>query len=391
MKIAFVVQRYGEEVNGGAELLCRWVAEHLSDEIDIEVLTTCAKDYVTWKDEYAPGSQELNGVMIRRFPVDKERDIKKFNRLSESIYGRSNVAEKEELDWIYEQGPQCSKLLDFIRDNQEDYDLFVFYTYLYFPTVMGLPLVAKKSVLVPAAHDEAPIKLRVYSKLFNLPKALIYSTHEEKKFVNDFFNNERIMDDVIGTGVNLPNQEIVAQDFVEKYDLDNFILYAGRLEEAKGLKQLIDYFSDYIKASNKELNLVLLGKGPMKIEQHPNIKPLGYVSEQDKFNAMAAAKLIIVPSELESLSIISLEAWLLKKPVLVNGGSPVLRDNCLRSNGGLYYKDYNEFSACLSRLLKDKSLQSELGLNGFNYVKENYDWSVIKRKYITLLQSLTAS
>lgn len=390
MKVAFVVQRYGLEVNGGAELLCRWVAEQLSSDLDIEVLTTCAKDYISWKNEYPVGIQNLNGVTVRRFPVDKQRNIKKFNRLSENIYGRENISYEQELEWVHEQGPQCSKLLNFIETHKHDYDFFIFFTYLYFPTVMGLPLVAEKSILVPAAHNEAPIKLNTYKKLFNLPKAIVFSTWEEKKFVNDFFDNKDIFNDVIGTGVNLPDGDVNGANFIAKYNLDNFVLYAGRLEEAKGLKQLIDYFTDYLSTSNNELNLVLLGKGPLKIKNHPNIKPLGFVSEQDKFNAMDASKLIIMPSGHESLSIISLEAWLLKKPVLVNGNSPVLKDNCLRSNGGLYYKNYEEFVACLDRLLKDESLRASLGLNGFKYVKDNYEWPIIKKKYISMLQSLKA-
>ncbi len=51
VKLAIVVQRYGRAINGGAELHARYLAEHLARHAEVEVLTTCASDYVSWRNE----------------------------------------------------------------------------------------------------------------------------------------------------------------------------------------------------------------------------------------------------------------------------------------------------------------------------------------------------
>lgn len=390
LKIAFVIQRYGLDVVGGSESLCRWTAEHLANDFDIEVITTCAKDYITWKNEYSPGKEAINDINVRRFKVDKNRSIKKFNKFSNKIFSKQNVSEKDEIKWVLKQGPRSSRLIEYIEQNKDTYDYFVFFTYLYFTTVFGLPLVANKSLLVPTAHDEPPIKLNIYKEIFHAPKALIFNTPEEKDFVHSYFNNKDISSQVIGTGVSLPKKTTDPKHFTKKYNLDNFILYAGRIEEGKGLNQLFDYYLKYINQTGSQTKLVLIGKKAIAIPKNPNIIYLGYVSEKDKFDTIAASKLIVVPSPLESFSIISMEAWLLKRPILVNGNSPVLVGNCRRSNGGLFYKNYEEFNKCLEKLISNSDLRKKLGQNGFAYTKKNYDWSVIKRKYLSVLQSLTS-
>ncbi|HEB41656.1 MAG TPA: glycosyltransferase [Candidatus Dependentiae bacterium] len=389
MKIAFVIQRYGQEVNGGAELLCRGVAEHLVDELEIEILTTCAKDYITWKNEYPPGDTVINEVKIKRFPVEKKRNIKKFNRFSNKIFAKNNISEKDEVKWLYMQGPVCPKLLDFIQANKNDYDYFIFFTYLYYTTAMGLPLVAEKSLFVPTAHDELPLQLGIYKNMFRTTQAMIYSTKEEMDLVNQHFNNSSLESEIIGIGVDKPKYSVEAKEFSNKYSISNFILFAGRIEEGKGLSELFEFFIKYLESSqNKDLYLVLIGKRHMTIPDHPNILYLGFVTEQDKYNAIAAAKVTVVPSPLESLSIISLEAWLLSKPILVNGRSPVLKGNCQRSNGGLYYDNFADFKEKLNLLLNSKDVREKMGLRGQKYVEDNFSWPVVKRKYLSLLQRL---
>ena len=387
-KIAFVIQRYGLDVVGGSELLCRWTAERLTDEFDIEVLTTCAKDYITWKNEYSAGKETINNVIVHRFKVDKERNIKKFNRFSNKIFSEKNISTKDEIKWVHKQGPQSSGLIECIEQNKDVYDYFIFFTYLYFTTVFGLPLVADKGLLVPTAHDEPPIKLNIYKEIFHSPKALIFNTVEERDFVHNYFNNKDIKNQVIGTGVSLPKNTIDPKQFTKKYDLDNFILYAGRIEEGKGLTQLFDYYLKYINQAGNQTKLVLIGQKAMEIPKNPNIIYLGYVSDKDKFDAIAASKLVVAPSPLESFSIISTEAWLLKRPILVNGNSPVLVGHCNRSKGGLYYKNFKDFKKNLDQLLSNAKLQEEFGKNGFKYINDNYSWPIIIEKYSSLLNSL---
>ena len=104
MKIAFVIQRYGAEVLGGSEHLCRLVAERLAGSHDVEVLTSCAQDYVTWKNEYPEGADRIRGVTVRRFANARTRDIDAFNVFSSWIYDNPH-SRADEMEWLKQQGP----------------------------------------------------------------------------------------------------------------------------------------------------------------------------------------------------------------------------------------------------------------------------------------------
>jgi len=383
LKIVFVVQRYGLEVNGGAEFHCRLVAEHMSKYFDVEVLTTCAIDYMTWKNEYPPGIENLNGVCVRRFPVDYERDVPKFSKFSEKIFGNIHTYE-DEIEWMKLQGPYSTKLLNYIKNNKDNYTYFIFFTYLYCTTFFGLPLVKEKALLVPTAHDEPPIYLSIFKSIFKNSKRFIYNTEEEKNFISSQFQVANIPSDVVGVGIDIPSK-IDAVSFVQKNTVDNFIIYVGRVDESKGCKELFDYFIRYKKEKKSSIKLVLLGKTMMKVPEHPDILSLGFVSEQEKFNGIKSAKLLIMPSKYESLSMVLLEAWLCNTAVLVNGKCDVLKGQCIRGNAGLYYESYDEFEGCLDFLLSDDELRNTMGKNGMKFVLQNYSWESIEKRYISIL------
>jgi glycosyltransferase involved in cell wall biosynthesis len=168
MKIAIVIQRYGAEVLGGSEHLCRLLAERLAAQHDIDVLTTCARDYQTWKNEYPEGSDRIRGVTIRRFATAATRDLEAFNRYSDRIYNQPHTR-ADEMEWLKQQGPWCPGLIEYLRRHQQEYDVLVFFTYLYAPTVLGLEINPGKSVLVSTAHDEPAIKLGIYQDVFARP------------------------------------------------------------------------------------------------------------------------------------------------------------------------------------------------------------------------------
>jgi len=390
-KIAFVVQRYGLEVNGGAELHCRQLAEHMAKNFIVEVITTKAVGYVTWEDSYKSDVEEINGITVRRFSVKKIRNNKKFNKLSERILQYSSSKE-DELVWMKEQGPYSTELIQYIRNNKDSYDIFIFFTYLYYTTFFGLQEVNEKAILIPTAHDEPPIYLSIFNDFFNLPKGIFYNTFQEKKFIEHKFHNEYILnnDGLGGVGVEVPI-DISGERFSNKYKLHNFVLYIGRIEENKGCKDLFKYFREYKRRNKSEIKLVLIGKEMMRIPEAQDIVSLGFVEEQDKFDALAACNFLILPSLYESLSMVVLEAMSVKKTVLVNGKCDVLREHCIKSNGGLYYTNYYEYEGCMNYLSDNYELICKLGENGKKYVNENYAWKKIEERLSEMITKVCGS
>lgn len=386
LKIAIVVQRYGEEVNGGAEQMARWLAEHLLDVADVNVITTCAIDYMTWEDAYPAGESELNGVPIHRFTVDVPRSADMGARTMALRYQEHTLFEEHE--WVKDQGPYSSTLLKFIQESRERYDFFLFVTYLYATTFFGLPLVSDKAILVPTAHEEWFIGLPAFRALFHLPELIVYLTEPEMLHVHRVTENEQVPGVVVGVGINTP-EEVSAIRFREKYGLDGeFLIYVGRIDEAKNVPEFLDFFDRFQEDYGRDLKLVLLGKGQFPLPQRPDIIPLGFVSEQDKFDALRAATLLVVPSKYESLSMVVLEAWKMGKPVLVNGRCAVLKHQCRQSNGGLYYHTYDEFALTLQTLLENPTLRDEMGRQGAKFTGSMYDWEIIIAKYQAIFETL---
>jgi glycosyltransferase involved in cell wall biosynthesis len=381
--VAMVVQRYGEEVNGGAELECRWTAELMKDLWNIEVITTCALDYMTWANYYKAGCNSVNGVTVHRFPVEKERNVTGFNRLSENILGHRH-SYADEIEWMKAQGPNSPDLLRYIRENSGRFDLFIFFTYLYGTTFWGLPLVEEKSILVPTAHDEPPIYLEIFKDLFRKPKGFVFNTPEEKTFLINRFNIDCSLSDIIGVGIQ--SEEIIDASSVSHPIIPGrYVIYVGRIDPSKGCGELFLFWDRYKKRYPQDLTLVLTGVSKMEIPSRPDILPLGFISEQEKHAAISGAECLIMPSPYESLSIALLEAWTNERPVLVNGNCAVLKGQCRRSNGGLWYENYEEFEACLQYILKNRDVSSQMAKNGKRFTLQNYSSEAIQNKYSNLI------
>jgi glycosyltransferase involved in cell wall biosynthesis len=322
-------------------------------------------------------------VTIHRFSIERLRDHRAFDRLTYLVFGGSH-SYLDEIDWIENLGPYCPELLRYIARNRYEYDLFVFFTYQYFPTVFGVPIVPDKAVVVPLAHDDRTLYLDVYNPVFHLPRHIIYQTDTERSLVEWRFRNASIENTIIGTGMVDPVAGD-ALDFRARHRIDGDILtYIGRIEPNKGCPQLFDYFGRYKSARGGDLSLVMVGKAEIPIPQRSDIRALGFVSELEKSSALAASSVVVIPSDSESLSIVNLEAWRAGVPVLVNGLCQVLKDNCVKADGGLFYTSYDEFSACLDVLLAEAELRRELAANGARYVEDNYSWDTIVAKYLEL-------
>lgn len=387
MKIAFVVQRYGKEVMGGSELHCRQIAEVLAESgFDCAVYTTTANDYVTWKNEYSPGETVLNGVLVKRYSVDIEREIAAFNKYSDWIFTNEHT-EEDEVEWMKQQGPVCPSLLDALEKEEDDHDVFVFFTYLYYNTYWGLQRVKKPRILVSTAHDEPALYLDMMKQVFSLPDAFMFNTEAERNMLAKQFSFENKYQDIVGVGVEIP-ENVSGSLFSQRHGIfPPFILYAGRIEPGKGCQELIDFFIRYNR-KNPELTLVLIGKLLMEIPKHPKIKYLGFLSPEDKNAAMTAALATIHPSRLESLCMAALESMAVETPILVQEQTEPLKQHCLKGGSGLFYSNLREFEGALDLFSTDAQLRERLGENGLAYVRDNYSWSKIVEKYKRLFDFL---
>jgi glycosyltransferase involved in cell wall biosynthesis len=380
MKIAFVVQRYGKEVMGGSELHCRLIAERMVEAgFECTVYTTTSKDYITWKNEYSPGESLLNGVRIKRYPVDRERDIQSFNEYSDWIFFNDHTKE-DEWEWMEKQGPASSSLLDALENEERQHDLFIFFTYLYYNTYWGLKRIKGKKVLVPTAHDEPALYLNIMKEVFSAPDVFMFNTESEKNMLSRLFSFEGKYQETVGVGVEIPERPDLREFFSKHGVKIPYILYAGRIEPGKGCSELIEYYLRFYRR-NPKLTLLLIGKLLMELPPHPGIRYLGFVSPEDKNAAMQGALASIHPSYLESLCMAALESMAIQTPIIVQERTDPLKHHCIDGKAGLYYSNFQEFVASLRLFLEDEKLREIMGKNGFAYVKNNYSWPKVMDKY----------
>ena len=384
MKLAFVVQRYGLDIAGGAEYHCRLVAEHMARHAQVEVITTCATDYISWANRYPEGASTLNGLTVRRFKVKRPRDPERFAEWSARVFKGAHSPE-DELRWLEEEGPFSPRLVRHVQKHKDDFDLFFFFSYRYYTTFHGLAGVADKALLVPTAEDDGVYALEIFKSFFRRPRAFVYNSVEEREMIRRVSANEDVPGDVVGVGSALP-ERVDPDGFRARHRVEGpFALYVGRIDENKGCRQLFDFFRRYVKETGSSLKLALVGKEVLPVPRDPQIVPLGFLPDQDKWDALAAAELLVIPSRYESLSMVTLEAWWAERPVLANAKCEVLRGQCLRSNAGLYYSSYEEFREALLLIEGDAALRRALGANGRRYFEANYAWPVIERKYLDLI------
>ena len=393
MRVAFVVQRYHESLGGGSEFLCRAVAQKLSKYFDLEVLTTCASDYMTWNNHYEPGVERDRSVTVRRFRVDFPRNVNFFNRFSNRLYGSMRPPNEVEPDleaqrkWAREQGPYSSEFLRYLDENADRYDVFVFFTYLYGLTFFGLPKVAKKSILVPTAHDEPSFHMAVFREIFKAPRALLYCTPEEQTLVRESMGYNGASA-IAGIGMHLEAYEASGKAPVDQ----DYLTYVGRIDESKGCREMFDFFIRFKQShpALERLKLRVAGRAVMDIPQHPDIESLGFVSDEAKVQLIRGARVFLMPSPFESLSISLLEAFACRVPTLSNFRCEVLRGQTERSGSGLGYKNYAEFEEGLLKLLSPDYPRAQAVQRGYEFVQNNYTWEAMEKIYCDLIQEVAA-
>jgi glycosyltransferase involved in cell wall biosynthesis len=432
VRIAFIIHRYGPEIGGGSEHHCRLVAERLAAQHTVDVLTTCARDSSTWKNEYAEGADRLRGVTVRRFRNTDTRNLEAFAQYSDWIFTNDHDR-TQELDWLRQLGPWCPGLIEFLRKHQQQYDVLVFFEYRYATTVLGLEVAPKRSILVPSSpaalgsDDQPAAHLDIYRDVFSRPAAILYNTESERRFLQGDFPERPSIEEVVGVGVDIPQHNpyprmpvpvddeqqsddepqsgpsAAADDepsarafpshllargavFRRRHRLHGpLLLYGGRVDPGQGCEELLEYFIGYIEQSG-DATLALVGVKLMSLPEDSHIRFAGLLmSDRERLQSLEAATVVACPSPHDGLSLDALEALSVGTPILANARNPVLVEHCVASNGGLYYADREEFIACLKLLLGDAGVRASLGRSGREYVRRNYRWETVLGKYERVL------
>jgi len=357
--VAIVVQRFGEEITGGAESHARQVALQLAAEMDVTVLTTCATDHLTWANTLVEGAERDGPLRVQRFRSEAPRQMRAFNRLSDDVLSRPNDRVTEE-HWIAEQGPRAPSLLRAIAESREAYDAFIFFTYLYAPTAWGVPLVGAKALVVPTAHDEPPFRFEAFSDVFERPQVLMCNTLEEQQLIQQRFPNAA-RSRIVGVGIE-PPEALDRNAFAKKHGLRGpYLMYVGRQETGKGLKELVEHHRGLVNAFHDAPTLVLAGGGALDLGGGERVRVLGRISEEDKWNGLAGAMAAVAPSRFESLSLLALEAFAVGTPLLANADSSVLAGHVARSGAGATWHSSESYVEAVRALggaqLRDQALK----------------------------------
>jgi glycosyltransferase involved in cell wall biosynthesis len=391
MRLLFTVQRYGREVLGGAEELCRMLATRLAARgHHVEVLTSCATGYLDWANQYASGVEEIDGVRVHRMEVARPRDL----RLFDALQGRVVVPRLQmpppllQREWMRLQGPWIPGLGDEVARLSGDVDATVCFTYLYYTTWAALPAARSATVLHATVHDEPPLRLPLFDLLFRMADGYAFSTPEEAELVRRRFRVQRPAA-VVGVGIDPPRgSDVAAFRALHGLGDDPYVVCVGRTEPGKGAQELADFFAAYKRRHPGRLRLVMVGEEVHPVPRHPDVVMAGFVDDATRDAAVAGAQALLQPSYFESFSMSLVQAWAAGIPALVQGHSEVLRGQCRRSGAGLLYRGYAEFEAGLELLLADESRRRGLGESGRAHVSERYSWDAVTSAYEEFLASM---
>jgi len=378
VRILVVVQRYGPEVVGGSESHALVVAHRLAMVNEVEVATTNALDYWSWAPHFPIGESMDGPVRVRRFAVTGLRSPNFKDAERHVLFEQHTLADEQA--WLAMQGPHAPGLLEFLRREGKSYDAILFYTYIYEPTAAGLPLVPERAALISTAHDEEPLRLAPYRALFQLPRAFGFLTPEERDLVHSRFRNEHIPSEVLGIGLEAPPWHD-PDPFRHRYaPRGPLVVYLGQVSEGKAVDELVADWIEHREGGGAG-SLVLAGTARMHIPERDDIVSLGRVSEEDKYALLEAADVLVLPSHLESLGIVLLEAWQVGTPCLVSAKNKVTSGQVARAGGGASY-DRGGFTRALASVLAERE---RFGESGRVYVEAECAWPAFDARLEQLL------
>jgi len=407
-RIAIVVQRYGTEINGGAELLARSVARALRPHYEVDVLTSRALDYRSWEFHYPEGESQLDGCRVLRFnhpervrsffigtPLGAKLRWKarRWWRRRPLVGPPSGVPRRDGLARLRAQGPTMDGLIDYLRLQGNAYRSLIFFTALYHPTAVGVLVHPERTILVPTLHDEKLMYLPHFHRVFRAPRRIMYLTRAEQAVAERLYGNDLAPGEIVGIGIDLPEPSTGAGDqhwaeTAARYGISEpYLLYLGRVDSRK-CGSLFEDFLRWRKERELKVQLVAVGQAFMKLPHDPAIRFTGFVSMEERDELIQHAKAMVIPSAHESLSIVLLESLARGCPVVVNGNTEVLLQHVQDSGVGTAYRSFDEFKAALERVLvQSEAERAADAIRGRQYVAERYSWPVVVEKFRKVIES----
>jgi glycosyltransferase involved in cell wall biosynthesis len=416
VKFAFVTPRYGADLSAGVEHACRLIAEHVCERHDVDVLTTCARDHRTWKNEYSEGADRVRGVLVRRFGVSQVPDHIGFDALSQRLQ-TSPHSRAEELEWVRLHGPWSPGLLEYLKRANRSYDVLVFFGLWHPLTVHGVEIAPERSVLFPYLQLQPALRFGIWPDVARSVRGLGFFSEAERRLLHSYLGVRHAGEEVVGIGVDPPPQqayprhqqdpndsitddeEHVTEDESDAPDyLDGrgipfkrrhrlygrFALYGGRVESDNGCEEMLEYF-DTFAASENDATLVLMGVKMMKVPEEPYVRLAGVIPDRERMTAYEAADVTIAPASDDLLAQPLLESLAVGTPVLASARNAAAVEHCRRAGAGLYYRNREEFVGALTLLTSNAQLREKLGGNGRTYIRSHHRWDGVLGRFDRLI------
>jgi glycosyltransferase involved in cell wall biosynthesis len=416
VRFAFVTPRYGADLTSGAEHVCRLLAQQVSERHDVEVLTTCAANPRTWKNEYTEGSDRIRRVLVRRFAVSQPHDRESFAHLSQRLFSEPHTR-GDEIEWTRRLGPWAPGLVEHLTRQHRSYDVLVFFSLWHPTTVQGLQIAPDRSVLFPYIQLRPALRFGLWSELLNMARGVGYVSVSERRLARGYLQARPHAEELVGIGIDPPPQQtyprhqqdpadtIVADEdlgadtapiedsylhargvpFRRRHRLHgSFALYGGRIGTDNGCEEMLEYFDGYAQ-QQPDAALVLMGVKMMKLAEEPYLRLAGVLPERERMVAFEAADVTIAPASDDLLAQPLLESLAVGTPVLASAANRAAVEHCRRANGGLYYANRDEFSEALRLVMGNAKLREALGSSGRRYVQQHYGWDNVLSRFDRLV------
>lgn len=422
MKFAFVTARYGADITTGPDHACRVLAEQVSSRHDVDVLTTCARNPQSWKNEFSEGTDRVRGALVRRFSVSQSRDEQAFSQFSARVLAGPRTR-ADELEWLRRAGPWPAGLIDFIRRQHKSYDVLVFFSLCSPVTVAAATLAPERTIVFPYLQLQPALRFDVGAEILSAVRGVGLISGTERQLLRSYMRVTPQHDEVVGVGIDpSPEQsyprhqqdpaDVVVDDeataaggeddgpasylegrgvpFRRRHRLYGpFALYGGRVEPDNGCEEMLDYFDTYA-ASDGDTALALMGVKMMQVPEEPYIRLAGVLPERQRMIACEAADVTIAPSADDLVSQPLLESLAVGTPVLASARNSAAVEHCRRANAGLYYSNRGEFVEALRLMMTNSRLRSRLGENGRIYIRQNFRWDAVLGRFDRLVSKARA-